>query len=97
MAAAMAGGKGKKKKWSKGKQREKVANKVLFEEELYARFNAEVPKMKLITPSALVERLKLGGSLARMAIKELEEKGEIKRISYHSSQWVYTRATAAES
>ena len=34
-------------KWSKGKQREKVANKVLFEEELYARFNAEVPKMKL--------------------------------------------------
>ena len=33
-------------KWSKGKVREKVANKVLFEEDLYARFNAEVPKVR---------------------------------------------------
>eukprot|EP00619_Florenciella_sp_RCC1007_P009273 CAMPEP_0205906092 /NCGR_PEP_ID=MMETSP1325-20131115/1747_1 /ASSEMBLY_ACC=CAM_ASM_000708 /TAXON_ID=236786 /ORGANISM="Florenciella sp., Strain RCC1007" /LENGTH=110 /DNA_ID=CAMNT_0053272079 /DNA_START=38 /DNA_END=370 /DNA_ORIENTATION=- len=96
MAAAMAGGKGKKKKWSKGKVREKVANKVLFEEELYERLKNEVPKMKLITPSALVERLKIGGSLARAAIKELEQEEMIKRLSYHSSQWVYTRATAVE-
>lgn len=96
MQAAMAGGKGRKKKWSKGKVREKVANKVLFEEELYARMLAEVPKMKLITPSAMVERLKIGGSLARMAIKELEADDKIKRVSYHSSQWIYTRATNAE-
>ena len=30
MAAAMAGGKSKKKKWSKGKVRDQVANKVLL-------------------------------------------------------------------
>ena len=53
--------------------------------------------MKLITPSALVERLKIGGSLARAAIKELEGEEMIKRLSYHSSQWVYTRATAVEA
>ena len=93
MAAAMAGGKGKKKKWSKGKVREKVANKVLFEEELYSTLQTTVPKMKLITPSALVERLKINGSLARAAIKELEADDLIKRVSFHHSQWVYTRST----
>lgn len=114
-------------------------NKVQFEEELYTRFIAEVPKvkgllkykntmhtchpyfnkntcnhlyqpppnindslyvfklqMKLITPSALVERLKINASLARMAIKELEGKDIIKRVSYHHSQWIYTRATKDE-
>mmetsp|Transcript_2539 Transcript_2539/g.3986 ORF Transcript_2539/g.3986 Transcript_2539/m.3986 type:complete len:110 (+) Transcript_2539:32-361(+) len=96
IAAALAGGKGKKKKWSKGKNREKVANKVQFEEELYTRFLAEVPKMKLITPSALVERLKINGSLARAAIKELESEEKIRRVSYHHAQWVYTRATKEE-
>mmetsp|Transcript_19714 Transcript_19714/g.23458 ORF Transcript_19714/g.23458 Transcript_19714/m.23458 type:complete len:111 (+) Transcript_19714:43-375(+) len=93
MAAAMAGGKSKKKKWSKGKTRDQNQNKVQFEEELYNRFKAEVPKMKLITPSALVERLKINASLARLAIKELESKDIIKRVSYHHSQWIFTRAT----
>ena len=35
-------------KWSKGKSREKVANKIQFEEELYNRFIAEVPKVQTI-------------------------------------------------
>ena len=46
MAAAMAGGKSKKKKWSKGEVREKVANKVLFDDETYTRFLAEIPKVR---------------------------------------------------
>ena len=83
-------------KWSKGKSRDKNQNKVQFEEELYTRFLAEVPKMKLITPSALVERLKINGSLARAAIKELENDEQIKRVSYHHSQWIYTRSTKEE-
>ena len=57
---------------------------------------AEVPKMKLITPSALVERLKINGSLARAAIKELENDVKIMRVSYHHRQWVYTRSTKEE-
>mmetsp|Transcript_26506 Transcript_26506/g.54261 ORF Transcript_26506/g.54261 Transcript_26506/m.54261 type:complete len:110 (-) Transcript_26506:356-685(-) len=96
MAAAMAGGKSKKKKWSKGKSRDVNQNKVQFEEELYTRFLAEVPKMKLITPSALVERLKVNGSLARAAIKEMEEAKTITRVSYHHAQWVYTRAATKD-
>merc|ERR1712054_28855 len=93
MAAALAGGKSKKKKWSKGKVREKVANKVLFDDETYTRFLAEIPKMKLITPSALVERLKINGALARAAIIEMEGKGLIKVVSKTHHQWVYTRST----
>ena len=96
MAAAMAGGKSKKKKWSKGKVRDQVANKVLFDEDTYARLLAEVPKMKLITPSALVERLKINGALARAAIKELQEKGMIKPIQVHHTQWIYTRDVKGE-
>lgn len=83
-------------KWSKGKMREKVANKVLFDEETYNnRLLTEIPKSKLITPSSLVERLKINGSLARAALRELKEKGLIKPISVHHSQIIYTRAIAA--
>merc|ERR1711924_282538 len=68
----------------------------LVDEDTYARLLAEVPKMKLITPSALVERLKINGALARAAIKELQEKGMIKMVSYHHTQWIFTRDVAAE-
>jgi small subunit ribosomal protein S25e len=60
-------------KWSKGKLREKMNAKVLFDEDGWKRLQDEVPKMKLITPSALVERLKINGSLARAACKYLLE------------------------
>ncbi|KAG5190079.1 ribosomal protein S25 [Tribonema minus] len=96
-AAAMAGGKSRKKKWSKNKARDKILNEVLFKEPTYERMMNEVPKMKLVTTSALVERLKINGSLARAAIRELEEKGVIRRVSHHSAQLVYTRATNTEA
>ena len=68
MAAAQAS-KGKKKKWSKGKMREKAANQVLFDKETYDRFYKEVPKMKCITISSVTERFKIGGALARRAFR----------------------------
>jgi small subunit ribosomal protein S25e len=91
--AAASGGKSKKKKWAKGKAREKANNLVLFNQEAYDRLLSEVPKMKLITISALVERLKVGGSLARKAIKELMARGLIRLVTKSSAQVIYTRAT----
>ena len=96
MAAAMAGGKGKKKKWSKGKNREKVDNKVLFNKEAYDKLYSEIPKMKLITVAAMVERLKINAGLARKAILELTEAGLIKPIVVSAKMKIYTRATADE-
>lgn len=73
--------------------REKLNSKVLFDEDGWNRLLAEVPKMKTVTPSALVERLKINVSLARAACKYLAEEGKITAIEVHSKQYIYTRAT----
>lgn len=91
----MAGSKSKKKKWNKGKMREKMNSKVLFDEDGWLRLQAEVPKMKLVTPSALVERLKINASLARAACKFLESEGKISAVETHNKQRIYTRITNA--
>merc|ERR1711990_203937 len=86
------GGGGKaKKKWSKGKTRDKLNNLVLFDKGTYDKLYKEVPTYKLITPSIVSERLKVRGSLARRALIELMEKGLIKQVVAHSSQMIYTR------
>merc|ERR1712212_678758 len=85
------GGKAKKKKWSKGKTRDKLNNLVLFDKATYEKLLKEVPTYKLITPSIVSERLKVRGSLARKALIELEKQGKIKEIVRHSSQMIYTR------
>lgn len=46
-------------KWSKGKQKEKVNNVVLFDQATYDKLISEVPKYKLITPSILSDRLRV--------------------------------------
>ena len=51
MQAALAGGKAKKKKWNKGKMREKINAKVLFDEDGWNRLQAEVPKVSQKRPS----------------------------------------------
>lgn len=91
MAAAMAGGKGKKKKWSKGKSRDKVDNKVLLSKEQFDRLHDEVPKMKLITVSAVVEKLKISGGAARRALRDLAEDGKIRPVLLNQTQVIYTR------
>ncbi|CAG8521610.1 19871_t:CDS:2 [Gigaspora rosea] len=90
-----SGGKNKKKKWSKGKVKDKANNAVVLDKATYDKLQKEVPTYKLITPAVLVDRLRVNGSLARIAIRELEAKGSIRKISTHSSLPIYTRATAA--
>merc|ERR1712121_423635 len=77
------GGKAKKKKWSKGKVRDKLNNLVLFDKATYDKLYKEVPSYKLITPSVVSERLKIRGSLARFALQELETKGLIRLVDKH--------------
>jgi hypothetical protein len=49
-------------KWSKGKQKEKVNNAVLFDQATYDKLLTEAPKFKQITPSILSERLRVNSS-----------------------------------
>ncbi|GFR64384.1 40S ribosomal protein S25 [Elysia marginata] len=91
-----SGGKAKKKKWSKGKVRDKLNNLILFDKATYDKLYKEVPSYKLITPSVVSERLKVRGSLAKQALRELHSKGLIRLISKHSSQMIFTRATKGD-
>merc|ERR1712126_706797 len=90
------GGKAKKKKWSKGKVRDKLNNLVLFDKQTYDKLYKEVPSYNLITPSVVSERLKVRGSLARSALIELEGKGLIRKVAAHHAQFIYTRNVKAE-
>ncbi|XP_074652845.1 small ribosomal subunit protein eS25-like [Tubulanus polymorphus] len=92
-----SGGKAKKKKWSKGKVRDKLNNLVLFDKGTYDKLYKEVPSYKLITPSVVSERLKIRGSLARAALKELQSKGLIRLVDKHRAQIIYTRTTKTEA
>merc|ERR1711957_784311 len=97
MKAAMAGGKSKKKKWSKGKVKEKLANLVMFDKGTYDKLLKEIPKAKLIPPAVVSERLKVNGSLARLAIRHLEEKGVITHVGEkHHAMMIYTRDIKGE-
>merc|ERR1712105_117065 len=87
------GGKAKKKKWSKGKTRDKLNNLVLFDKGTYDKLYKEVPSYKLITPSVVSERLKIRGSLARFALQELHQKGLIRQVVQHRAQVIYTRSS----
>jgi len=85
----------KKKKWSaKGRVKDKLANKVVFDQETLDKLVTDVPKYKLITVSVVSDRLKVSGSLARTGINHLLEKGLITQVVSHSSQDVYTSAKA---
>ncbi|XP_055978506.1 40S ribosomal protein S25-like [Sorex fumeus] len=87
-----SGGKAKKK-WSKGKVRDKLNNLLLFDKATYDKLCKEVQIYKLNTPVIVSERLKIRGSLARAALQELLSKGLIKLVSKHRAQVLYTRNT----
>ncbi|GAA5838548.1 hypothetical protein JCM5353_003134 [Sporobolomyces roseus] len=88
---------GKKKKWSKGKVKDKANNAVVCDKPTYDRIMKEVPTFKMISQSVLIERMKINGSLARVAIAHLHKEGLIKPLIHHRAQLVYTRATAEEA
>merc|ERR1712146_179458 len=92
LAKTKAGASAKKKKWSKGKVREKLNNAVTFDQPTYDKMMKEAAMFKLVTPSVISERLKVNGSLARRAITELLN-GSIRCIDKHSAQKIYTRNT----
>merc|ERR1712241_763691 len=95
MKAAMASGKSRQKKWAKGK--EKLANLVMFNEQTYDKMVKEIPKAKLITVAVVSERLKVNGSVAKVAIRHLEEKGHIAPVCEKSSKcMIYTRRVGSD-
>merc|ERR1712032_101131 len=91
--AAAGGGKAKKKKWNS----EKTNNAVYLDEATYEKLLSDVPKSRLITVSTISDKLRVNGSVARAAIRDLEAKGKIKRVSVHRSQLLYTQVDKEET
>ena len=101
LLAAQSSSKAKgKKKWSKGKSREKKIHKVVFNAALLDKFLKDVKKMKVVTVYNLIELFKINGSLARRGIKELLTRNLIKPVDIQGQCSVYTgtgvKAAAAE-
>jgi small subunit ribosomal protein S25e len=89
--SSSSGGKKAKKKWSAKKVKDKANNMVVLDKPTYERLFKEVPTYKLISQSVLVDRLKLNGSLARVALKELTAQGLIKPLTIHHAQVIYSK------
>jgi len=84
--------KGKKKKWSKGKVREKKTYRVVFNKATLDKFMSDVPKkMKTITIYNLVENFKINCSLARRGIQELLKKNLIIPVLSSGTYCIYTK------
>ena len=92
-AAAAGGQRSKKKKWGKGKMREKANHLVLLDKKTDTAIRAELPKMKLITLSVVIERYNCGGSLARKVLRQLAKEGLIKAVCNDNKGRIYTRVT----
>merc|ERR1712195_366353 len=75
--SSKGGAKSKKKSWTKVKVKEKLNNAVYLDEKAFERMVKEVPKILCITRSVLIEKFKIGGSIARALIKELCRKNLI--------------------
>lgn len=93
LAASSSGGKAKKKKWSKGKLREKRNNLVVLSKALHDKILKDVPKKnKVITVYTLIENYKVNGSIARHMIREMHEAGSIKPVAHCSALQIYTKS-----
>ena len=93
-----AGGdsKGKKKKWSKSKVKDKLDSAVYFDQETLDKILNDIPaKSRVITPAVVSDKLKVGVSLARRALRDLEQRGTITMVGDpHTSLKIYTKAAA---
>lgn len=58
------------------------------------KLQKDVQSYRLITVATLVDRLKINGSLARQSLKDLEDKGQIKKVVGHSKLSIYSKLLA---
>ncbi|KAF2857884.1 ribosomal protein S25 [Piedraia hortae CBS 480.64] len=72
--------------------KDKAQHAVVLDKNTSEKLQKDVQSYRLITVAVLVDRLKINGSLARKALADLENKGQIKKVVSHSSGNIYTRA-----
>lgn len=70
--------------------KDKSNHAVVLDKATSDKLYKDVQSYRLITVATLVDRLKINGSLARKALAELEQKGQIKKVVGHSKMNIYS-------
>ena len=70
--------------------KDKANHAVVLDKTTSEKLYKDVQSYRLITVATLVDRLKINGSLARKALADLEEKGQIKKVVGHSKLSIYS-------
>lgn len=70
--------------------KDKAQHAVILDKATSDKLYKDVQSYRLVTVATLVDRLKINGSLARRCLKDLEEKGQIKKIVGHSKLQIYS-------
>lgn len=70
--------------------KDKANHAVILDKATSDKLYKDVQSYRLVTVATLVDRLKINGSLARQALKDLEEKGQIKKVVGHSKLSIYS-------
>merc|ERR1712070_183819 len=95
--AASASKKGGKKKWSKGKVKDKLNNKVFLDEGTWKNMQKDLPNMALVTVSSVCEKFKIIGSIARPVMRKMAEEGKLVKFgNQHSTLPLYAGAAYLE-
>ena len=80
-AAASSRSKGGRKKWTKGKVKDRANNAVFLDKPTYDTIATGIIKMgKVLTVATIVEKFKINGSVARKVLTHFSEKGDIVRV-----------------
>lgn len=84
--AALASRKSSKKKWSKGKEKDKKDLAVFITSKQLVDMEKEIQKMRLITPSVVSERFKINCSIAKRVMRYFAGKELIRPLDAQSRQ-----------
>lgn len=83
--------KGGKKKWSKGKSKDKLENQVFIDKKTFDIIEAAIVRLPLISISVLHDKYKIIGSIARKLIRYFEAGGKIRKYANGTTgQYLYT-------
>ena len=75
----------RKGKWGRTKEFESIERALIIDNDLKDKMLAEIPKQKVITPTAICQRYQVRMHVAKSVIKELEAAGTIafhKKTAY---------------
>ncbi len=81
----------RKGKWGKVKEFESIERALIIDDDLKDRMLKEIPRQKIITPTAICQRYQVRMHVAKAIISELEKSG---KIAFHE-RTAYTRVYKA--